>query len=312
MHDQEDLWSTFESSGAPERLSWSQERRLKFIDFRLRWEGRINRTDLVEFFAISMPQASADLARYLDAAPFNLEYDRSTKAYLRTPAFRPLYERSASRMYLAELQALVSGMTEPEGSFIKWRPPVATLPLMGRQVEGEVLTVLLAAIREGRMVNVEYHSVTRPSATYRVLSPHALAHDGSRWHVRAFCHARKQFLDFVIARIRKAELGAPSSIRTAEDQEWHTEVTLRVAPHPGLPDPNRRALELDYAMADGVLEVRCKHAMLLYALLSYGLLSEGSNPLAQPLVLLNRAELQPYLDMLVDRLLEPPEAGRLI
>ena len=312
MQPQDGPWSAFHPGEQPEGLSWSQERRLKFIDFRLRWDGRINRTDLAEFFGISMPQASADLARYTEAAVFNLEYDRSTKAYLRTPAFHPLYERSASRMYLAELLAVVSGVSEPEDTFVKWKPPVATVPLIGRQVEGEVLSVLLAAIREGRMLSVEYQSVARPSFTQRVLSPHALAHDGARWHVRAFCHARKQFLDFVIARIRKAELGASSAVRVAEDQEWHTEVSVRIAAHPGLAPASRQALEADYAMRDGILEVRCRHAMLLHTLLHYGLLAEGSSPLAQPLVVINRAELQPFVDMLVDGLLEPPEAGRLI
>ena len=43
---------------------WGQERRLEFIDFRLYWEGRINRSDLIDFFGISVPQASLDLAKY--------------------------------------------------------------------------------------------------------------------------------------------------------------------------------------------------------------------------------------------------------
>ena len=43
---------------------WGQERRLEFIDFRLLWEGRLNRADLTTFFRISVPQASLDLAKY--------------------------------------------------------------------------------------------------------------------------------------------------------------------------------------------------------------------------------------------------------
>jgi len=38
---------------------WNLERRLQFIDFRLRWEGRLNRRDLIDYFAVSMPQASS-------------------------------------------------------------------------------------------------------------------------------------------------------------------------------------------------------------------------------------------------------------
>jgi hypothetical protein len=43
---------------------WGQERRLEFIDFRLLWEGRLNRADITTFFRISVPQASLDLAKY--------------------------------------------------------------------------------------------------------------------------------------------------------------------------------------------------------------------------------------------------------
>ncbi|MES2390903.1 MAG: hypothetical protein V4555_04635, partial [Acidobacteriota bacterium] len=41
---------------------WGQERRLEFIEFRLQWEGRVNRSDLVNYFSISVPQASLDFA----------------------------------------------------------------------------------------------------------------------------------------------------------------------------------------------------------------------------------------------------------
>ena len=33
-------------------LKWGVERRLEFIEFRLFWEGSINRADLVEFFGV--------------------------------------------------------------------------------------------------------------------------------------------------------------------------------------------------------------------------------------------------------------------
>ena len=45
----------------------------------------------------------------------------------------------------------------------------------------------------------------RPEAISRVITPHALAFDGFRWRVRAYCHIRELFLDFVIARILEVE-----------------------------------------------------------------------------------------------------------
>ena len=78
-------------SPAKVNARWGQERRLAFIDFRLRWEGRINRSDLTDFFGISVPQASLDISRYMEFAPQNLQYDRSARVYLATPEFRPLH-----------------------------------------------------------------------------------------------------------------------------------------------------------------------------------------------------------------------------
>ena len=37
---------------------WGQERRLEFIDYRLRWDGQINRSSLTDFFGISVPPVS--------------------------------------------------------------------------------------------------------------------------------------------------------------------------------------------------------------------------------------------------------------
>jgi hypothetical protein len=58
-------------------LSWGVERRLEFIEFRLFWEGRVNRSDLMEVFGVSVNQASTDLNRYLGMAPNNMLYCRS-------------------------------------------------------------------------------------------------------------------------------------------------------------------------------------------------------------------------------------------
>ncbi len=88
---------------------WGQERRLEFIDFRLMWEGKVNRSDLIGFFQISMPQASLDLARYLELAPDNLTYDRTAKAYVASDDFKPILCKADSDTFLKELLWRESG-----------------------------------------------------------------------------------------------------------------------------------------------------------------------------------------------------------
>ena len=47
-------------------LRWSVEQKLQFIEFRLFWEGHVNRADLMDTFGVSLNQASGDLNRYID------------------------------------------------------------------------------------------------------------------------------------------------------------------------------------------------------------------------------------------------------
>ncbi|TWG55295.1 hypothetical protein L610_003100000010 [Aminobacter sp. J44] len=60
-------------------LRWGVERRLEFIEFRLFWEGHVNRGDLMEAFGVSVNQASTDLNRYIGMAPDNMTCDKTTR-----------------------------------------------------------------------------------------------------------------------------------------------------------------------------------------------------------------------------------------
>ena len=64
-------------------LRWSVEQKLQFIEFRLFWEGHVNRADLMDTFGVSLNQASGDLNRYIALAPDNMVYDKSGKTYVR-------------------------------------------------------------------------------------------------------------------------------------------------------------------------------------------------------------------------------------
>ena len=102
---------------------WGPERRLEFIDFRLLWDGTINRGELVNFFGISMQQASCDLARYAEMAPRNLSYDKSAKTYRAAAEFKPLLAHSDAQYFLTLLAELTTGTIPASSLYIGWRPP---------------------------------------------------------------------------------------------------------------------------------------------------------------------------------------------
>src|SRR6266567_19876 len=140
---------------------WGQDRRLEFIDFRLQWEGRLNRADVTDFFGISVPQASLDLARYMELAPANIEYDRRGKAYHATSTFDPALTSSDAQSYLAQLLAVSAGILSKDASFCGSLPPVGAFRPPSRQIKADVLKLALQAIRTSRVLHIEYQSLSR-------------------------------------------------------------------------------------------------------------------------------------------------------
>ena len=277
-------------------VRWGQDRRLAFIDFRLQWDGRINRSDLTQFFGISVPQASLDLARYQEQAPQNLTYDRRSRAYLVADGFHPIYAESHPKRYLDELLASETGVLEKSASFIGWRPPIGFPPQPGRAVEAGTLAVLLKAIKEGSSLKILYQSMSQLEPSERVISPHALGNDGFRWHARAYCHTRQKYLDFVLGRVLRVRKAETPSIPTDDDTQWHTILALVITPNPGLDETKRRVIELDYGMEDGEATLACRHALLYYTLRRLGLDNEKARPPEQQQITLkNRKELTPFL-----------------
>lgn len=281
----------------PERraTNWGQQRRLEFIDFRLWWDRRLNRSDLTAHFGISVPQASLDLARYLELYPANATYDPREKAYFPTAEFRPRFSPESSDTYLDELLALASGSTSKDDTFIGWAPPADVVKPLRRRVPVTVLMAVLVAIRDTLALEIQYQSFARPDPTTRLVSPHAIAFDGYRWHLRAYCHMAKEFRDFVLARIFAAQPQEKSDIDPQDDDAWHAFVELKIAPHPALTESQRRAIELDYAMVNGVATVVVRRALLLYTLRQLDLGDEPSTSATRHIVLLNRDKLAPYL-----------------
>lgn len=68
-------------------LKYAVEQRLRFIDFLVAHYGTLNRGALMDYFGISMPQASNDIQEYMKLAPANISYDLSAKAYVRAAGF---------------------------------------------------------------------------------------------------------------------------------------------------------------------------------------------------------------------------------
>lgn len=275
---------------------WGQERRLEFIDFRLYWEGRVNRSDLIDFFGVSMPQASLDLAKYQELAPRNAEYDRVAKTYVASQNFAPIIAAIDAHAYLDQVLGLQLGIVQPNSSFLGTSPSACAVKDPSRSVDSSTLRTVLAAIKHRRMTEIEYQSMSAPEPSMRTISPHAIIFDGFRWHVRAFCHRRNDFLDFVFARILRIALGDSSHVDPSADAVWQHEVEVIIMPHPELPEGQKRAIELDYGMQEGRLVLKTREALLFYLLEHLRVLHAPDPTTPKHLLLENRDALKPFFE----------------
>jgi hypothetical protein len=277
-----------------DKMRWSVEQRLEFIEFRLFWDGQINRSDLTEKFDISVPQASMDVGRYQTIAPRNLSYDKRLKTYVATVDFKPVVSTPTARHYFSQLRSIADEVLAPSETWIGWIPPFGAVPPVRRHLEVGFLRSTTEAIRKSLSIRVNYQSFSRPQPTWRWLSPHALGFDGFRWHVRAWCHEHSDFRDFVLARILAVGESKPHTIDPCTDHEWHATVTLRIAPHPRMRPAQRRAIERDFNMTNGELSVASRVSLSYYLERQLGLDLGPTQvtPERQQIVLLNRPELE--------------------
>ncbi|MFC0246774.1 WYL domain-containing protein [Falsochrobactrum ovis] len=271
-------------------LRWSVERRLEFIEFRLFWDGRVNRSDLTSAFGVSVNQASTDLNRYIGMAPDNMVYDKSARTYIRGSKFAPLFLKPDASRYLSQLRSVADGILDRADAWIGQFPAYGAAPTPVRGVNAKTLRSVVAAIRRSEAIEVKYQSLSRPEPRWRWIAPPAIGFDGFRWHTRAFCLTDQSFKDFLLSRIIETRGTKPSEISTEGDADWNEHVTLEIGPHPELSETQQKVVALDYGMRSGRATIPVRKALLYYALKRLGLDTDPTarTPMDQQIILLNR------------------------
>jgi predicted DNA-binding transcriptional regulator YafY len=242
------------------------ERRLEFIEYRLYWEGSVNRSDLKAKFGVSQPQASNDLAQYQRLAPGNIRYDSSEKRYVPGDRFEPIFHVPNASHYLVEMRSVADGVLDSKESWSTSALSVGAMPIPGRRVNPTILQALIRAIREEKSIRAYYHSMTHqsPDAIWREITPHAFGFDGLRWHVRAFCHRDGRFKDFVLSRFIDVGELSLAAAPGAADNDWNSYFEVVLKPNPALGTSKMKTVELDYDMREGQLPLSVRCALLYY------------------------------------------------
>jgi hypothetical protein len=279
---------------APTDLRWSQEARLRAIDQAAFWEGRVNRSELIRRFGISVPQATNDLRDYQARAPGNLRYDTREKAYLAEEGFRPLFGEPSAEAWLLDARADEA------------RPlPVVVTPRPERRVDPWVLRRVVQAKRAGLALRVLYQTMDQPEPSWRWISPMAFGSDGVRWHLRAWNHDAQRHEDMLFPRIVAFDgerlVGAVPPV----DEAWERLVVVRLRPAARLSEGQRRVIEADYQMVEGEARLEVRAALLWLFLRRMHL--DGKDGLVE---VANRPELVEILEGLKARFTGGEAGGR--
>ncbi|MCB1097443.1 MAG: WYL domain-containing protein [Verrucomicrobiae bacterium] len=254
------------SDNSPE--AWAAQERLRFIERALFWRGQLKRKDVREGFGISLAHASGDFQRYFEMNPSAARYDLSAKCYKGLPEMECVLHvprlEEALALYMGGGSDLAMVPRPADGD----RVTRVALPV--REASMPVQRAVFQATLYGMQLRVEYGSMTgRRETGDRWIRPQAFAHDGYRWHVRAWCEENHGYRDFVLSRIRNCTISDSPATATAAlptDEDWETWETLTLIANPELPADQRETVEADFGMVAGKLEVRVRRAMRDYTL----------------------------------------------
>jgi predicted DNA-binding transcriptional regulator YafY len=158
------------------------------------------------------------------------------------------------------------------------------------------MRAFLSAVRSGRSIEIHYRSMNpkHTGAVWRRITPHAFAHDGFRWHARAYCHIHKEFRDFILGRCLQVRGVGDAEARSDDDKHWHTFFDVILAPNPALSLGQQQTVSLDYNMPDGKKIISVRQALLYYFRSQHrlDLIDNCEDPNMCPLIIVNMKEFE--------------------
>jgi len=245
-----------------DNLNYSQKQRLAYIDFKLLFSGWVTRYEIVSRFELGLAAASRDIALYKEHAPENMDYDNVNKKYLIKSSFKPLFNHDPRKTLIK----LANNISDGYDAINDIQFPIES-PSQLNIPDIFVVARLSQAIINQKAVSIIYTSLSSGSAA-RELVPHSIVDNGLRWHVRAFDRKSQSFRDFVLTRMSKVtikDLAVEQFENKQEDHQWTRMMPLQIVPHPNNVK-HSTAIELDFGMDKGILELNVRAAMAGYLL----------------------------------------------
>lgn len=269
----------------------------------LRWEGRLNRSRVMELFGVGMTRASVLIREFREAHPDWLVWDERTRSFHATgTAYRALSSQDRLRhrdaaVSLAQYVAIV-GLPSASGTrtshqdqglvaaFTDWWTP-----------EAQHFAALQEAVRLQQQVEITYRSLRYPEPHVLVISPHHLVRAG-RWHARAYCATRVGFCDFALGRISSVKALPEEATHTVSaDVAWQARVPVTLVAHPVLTYAQQRVVRFEHFGETAARTDTCRGALVRYYIqeMRAALDVERQCPPEYLIAVHNREEISPWL-----------------
>ena len=241
--------------------------RMAYIDFKLRFTGSINRSDLHNMFGLAEASASKMMARYSSLREDNMRYNPKLRFNeIVRKGFDPLLNLDAE----TALGMLANGFNRnklydtPELGYVRVGNVASNLKT--KNVEK-----ITRAMALGYAVTCKYLSSSSDNHGRRMLFPLSLLFDGRNWIFRAY-HRKEDgtgaFRNFNFSRACDVEECIEEKRKVTEelssDKEWNTQIPLMLIPHGRLGSLKKETLIVDYGLSEEKLIVTEKAALLWF------------------------------------------------
>ena len=243
--------------------------RFAYIETELFWGDGFTAGQMARAFGISRQMAQTIIGQYREQYPGQMRYVARHRRHEATESFEPVFIRPSPLAFLDFLRghALV-GLYRDE---YDWSDlPVADVDqLLRPELSLKPLRLVLASMRGRRTVRIHYlKQDLEPGAgsmSIRVISPNHLVFAEGRYHVRAYCHLKKLYRDFVLSRIVRAGPTMDDWVSSDEDMEWNELAEMRLIPNPLLPSFAQILILKGFETAEpGIRIIRCRKALVHY------------------------------------------------
>ncbi|PKQ73658.1 WYL domain-containing protein [Aeromonas sobria] len=255
-----------------------QLQRLKYIDLCAYVLGYVNRNVIMNRFDVKQVCATKDINAYQEKTGANLVYDHAMKCYRPVDWFSPLFEHDVVDALELMNDGKQSIFCEPRFANNSYSYAIKSVQPLLKNLHN-----VFRALSLGKKVEIDYVSLKTGSSN-RLIAPHSLIRTGCFTYVRAFDHQSGEFRSFKLNRIINSKIIDITPLKNeirAADKDWQSEVTLIIKVNDGV--EHKEAIEFDYGLVNGVLEVSVKKALIMFFLMDWNIAPLGFEKLPEVL-----------------------------